>query len=143
MNQLSGGHKDFARVVADNYSQMEEQLQDCASKNHQLAVENGILLAEVNMLREALALATRESLRLQAVASTFGGQARALQAVFTTIIELAIKNGYEAAEQAPAEAQEAPQRAVPERAPETPAHPRATGEALKVDWSTMQTSMQA
>ena len=142
MNQLNGGHKEFAQAVADNYSQMEEQLQECASKNHQLAVENGILLAEVNMLREALAVSDRDRLRLQAVASTFGGQARALQAVFTTIIELAIKNGYEAVEQAPAAAQEAPQRAAKEGATETRSPAGVAGEALKVDWGTLPRSMQ-
>lgn len=135
MNQLSGGQKEFARVVADNYSMMEEQLQEAAAKNHNLLVENGILLAERNMLIEQLNEARREARRLQAVASTFGGQARALQAVFSSITELAVKNGIEAAEQAPAEAQEAPQSAAPEKAPETPAPSATAGEALKVDWA--------
>jgi len=143
MNQLNGGQKEFARVVADNYSMMEDQLQEAATKNHHLLVENGILLAERDMIREQLNDALREVRRLQAVASTFGGQARALQSVFTSITELAIKNGYEAAEQAPAKAQGAAQSAAPERAPEPPVANRAAGEALKVDWSTLPKSMQA
>jgi hypothetical protein len=113
---------------------MEEQLQDAAEKNHQLAVENGVLLAEVNMLRDTLAVAQREALRLQAVASTFGGQARALQSVFSSIIELAIKNGYEAAEQVSPRPQPAPQSVVREVVPETPAHQKPSGTPPQVDW---------
>jgi hypothetical protein len=134
MNQINGGQKEFARVVADNYSMMEEQLSDCVDKNRQLSVENGILLAEVNMLREAVALSQRETLRLQAVASTFGGQARALQSVFSSIVELAIKNGYEAAEQSAPRAQAAPQRSAQEKAPETPEPAQASGAPPQVDW---------
>ena len=141
MNQLNG-HKEFAQVVADNYSQMEEQLQDAATKNHHLAVENGVLLAEVNMLREALQKSERETRRLQAVSSTFGGQARALQSVFTSIVELAIKNGYEAAD-----APEAPQKAVQEPYVEPP---QSSGydagnaaDALRVDWATAQSGLKS
>ena len=131
MTQLNGGQKEFARVVADNYSMMEEQLQEAATKNHNLLVENGILLAERDLLREQLDEALREAKRAQAVASTFGGQARALQSVIGTIIELAIKNGYEAAD--------APQKPV-QRPAETvaPEPPKAAGvsvDPLHVDWS--------
>jgi hypothetical protein len=113
---------------------MERDLSECMDKNHQLAVENGILLAEVNMLRDALTVANKEALRLQAVASTFGGQARALSSVFNSIVELAIKNGYEAAEQAAPKAQAAPQSAARRKAPEAPIAEKASGAPPQVDW---------
>jgi hypothetical protein len=137
MNQLNGGHKEFARVVADNYSQMEEQLAEAGTKNHQLSVENGVLLAEVNMLREQLEASQRDARRLQAVASTFGGQARALQAVFTSITELAVKHGIEAAEAPQAHQEPAQEPPVPV-ARETGPAARAPADALHVDWSVIQ-----
>jgi len=118
----------------ENYTEMEQQLQRYADQNRQLLIENGAMSAEINMLREALETSDRDRLRLQAVASTFGGQARALQSVFGSIVELAIKNGYEAAEQAAPQAQAAPQSAVRERAPETPAPQKASGAPPQVDW---------
>jgi hypothetical protein len=135
MNQLNG-HKEFARVVADNYSEMEDHLQQAAAENHRLSVENGVLLAECNMLREALALAERERMRLQAVSSTFGGQARALQSVFHSIVELAIKNGYEAAEQAAQQPQAAPQKPEPIDASEIAPQRKSSGAPPVVDWET-------
>lgn len=142
MNQLNGGQKEFARVVADNYSMMEEQLAETVTKNHELAVENGVLLAEVNMLREALDKAEREARRLQAVSSTFGGQARALQSVFSSIIELAIKNGYEAAE-APQARQEPVQEPKPITAHEGHGASARAGAPPVVDWAAAEKAIKA
>lgn len=88
------------------------------------------------MLREVLAISERDRVRLQAVASTFGGQARALQAVFGSIIELAIKNGCDAAETA--DAPKAAEKAVQEPYVEPPKDMGVPTEAavdpLHVDW---------
>lgn len=118
----------------ENYTDMEQQLQSYADQNRQLLIENGIMAAEINMLREQLTISDRDRMRLQAVASTFGGQARALQSVFNSIIELAIKNGHEAAERAPQRAQAAPQSTVSEKAPEAPEPAKASGAPPQVDW---------
>ncbi len=82
----------------DNYTEMEQLLVAANDKNRLLSIQNTALLNEIGMLREAVERSDRDRMRLQAVASTFGGQARALAAIFNDIMALAIKQGIEAAD---------------------------------------------
>lgn len=135
----------------DNYADMERDLADCMEKNRDLVVDNGALVAEVNMLREALERADSDRIRLQAVSSTLTGQLLAINAVIGEAMRTAIKNGIEAEDaagkstdldQAGNEAKGILQRVKPQDggeepvAPQTsPAPPQAAIAAIGVvDW---------
>lgn len=81
-----------------NYEAMQADNDRLREANNDLLVSNRALQAEVNMLREQLAICERERKRAQAVASTFAGGARAVIAVVNDLNELAIKHGIEAME---------------------------------------------
>lgn len=91
----------------NNYGQMERDLHAAQGNVSQLRVENGSLVAEVNMLREALERSESDRIRLQAVSSTLMGQLMAINAVIGDAVKLSIKHGVEAAEeQKPEETEE-------------------------------------
>lgn len=81
----------------NNYRQMESDVARLQAEKTELLVSNRSLQAEVNMLREALERSDTDRIRLQSVASTFMGGIRALNATTLDLVNLAIKNGVEAA----------------------------------------------
>lgn len=88
---------DLQRAL-DNYNDMEADRDRLREAHADLLVANRSLQTEVNLLRETLTQSQKDCRRLQAVASTFGGQARSLSAIFNDIMALAIKHGIEAAQ---------------------------------------------
>ena len=132
MSQLNG-HAEFARVVADNYTEMESQLNDCMDANRQLAVDNSSLVAEVTMLRDALARSDRDRLRQTAIASTLTGQLLAINAVIGDAVRMAAKNGIEA-EQAPVEAAEPAHAPNPHDIVQPTMRAEGYGLPPQVDW---------
>lgn len=94
---------DLERAL-NNYREMEADRDRLRESHADLLVSNRSLQAEVNMLRESLERSDNDRIRLQAIASTFVGGIRSLNAVCTDLYSLAIKNGVEAAEAAQPEA---------------------------------------
>jgi hypothetical protein len=84
----------------DDYREMERDRNEARHEASELRIHNGALMAEVAMLREALERSDADRIRLQAIASTFVGGVRSLNAVAADLYKLAIKNGLEAAEAA-------------------------------------------
>ena len=82
----------------DDYRAMERARDEARHECTELRIHNGALVAEVQMLREALDRSDTDRVRLQAIASTFVGGVRSLNAVAADLYNLAIKNGVEAEE---------------------------------------------
>jgi chromosome segregation ATPase len=133
-----------------NYRDLEQHCTGLQQEIIDLRVENGSLVAEVNMLREALERSENDRVRLQAVSSTLTGQLLSINAAIAEVMRTAIKHGIEAVEQrednldqAGAEARDVLRRVEPagasETAPEStpsPRPPQAVGAPLEqVDWS--------
>jgi len=146
---IERAQEDINRAMA-NYRDLEEHCAGLQQEIIDLRVENGALVAEVNMLREALERSENDRVRLQAVSSTLTGQLLGINAVIAEAMRTAIKHGIEATEQredtlehAGAESRDVLQRVEPAAAPETapepnasPRHPQAVGAPLEqVDWS--------
>ena len=116
--------RDQLAEAFENYKRMAAEVEKYKTLTMDLRVENGSLVAEVTMLRDALERSDADRIRLQAIASTFVGGVRSLNAVAADLYKLAIKNGLEAAEsiepekkadldQAGTEAREIIERVVP------------------------------
>lgn len=133
--------------AADDYVEMEQRLEECQEKVRTLTIDNGVLLAEVKMLREELARADADRIRLQAVASTLSGELLSINDVIAGAVRRALESGVSAArkaQQAPPAAEKPAQEAALvelEKLTEAPkalqAPPQAAGTALpgKVDWA--------
>jgi hypothetical protein len=83
-----------------NYKDMEAERDRLRFDMNELRVRENSLLAEVNMLREALERSDNDRIRLQAVASSLAGGLKAINAVIGDQMASAIKNGVVAVEQA-------------------------------------------
>lgn len=90
--------RDQLAEAFENYKRMAAEVEKYKVLTMDLRVENGSLVAEVTMLREALERSDADRIRLQAIASTFVGGVRSLNAVAADLYKLAIKNGLEAAD---------------------------------------------
>lgn len=88
--------RDELQEAFENYRQLKIEHARVVQENLDLRVENGALVAEVNMIREAHERAETDRVRLQAIASTFVGGIRGLNAVAADLYSLAIKHGLEA-----------------------------------------------
>ncbi len=82
----------------DNYRELEARLREVEQRNTELQVREGILVAEVNMLREALDRSEDERVQKTAIAATFVAQAKSLNAILADMIRTANANGIEAIE---------------------------------------------
>jgi hypothetical protein len=122
--------RDQLAEAFENYKRMAAEVEKYKTLTMDLRVENGSLVAEVTMLREALERSDADRIRLQAIASTFVGGVRSLNAVAADLYRLAIKNGIEAADsakpeekaeldQAGAEARDIIERVAPATVPPT------------------------
>lgn len=116
--------RDELHEAFENYRQLKIEHARVQQENLNLRVENGSLVAELGMIREAHDRAETDRVRLQAIASTFVGGIRSLNAVAADLYALAIKNGLEAVDaikpeekmeldQAGAEAHDIIERVVP------------------------------
>lgn len=88
------------QVALDDYDRMKSELEQCKYQLNELRIANGALSSEVSMLREHLERTDADRIRLQAVASTFMGGIRGLNAITMDLVQQAIKNGVEATEKA-------------------------------------------
>ncbi len=129
----------------ENYSTMEEQLAEARQKIVELSIDNGSLVAEVSMLREELARADADRIRLQAVSSTLSGELLSINDVIAGAVRRALDAGTKVAKTATAAPEKpAHEDAVAELAqlaeePKAiPAPSQGNGEAFppKVDWKT-------
>lgn len=130
----------------ENYSTMEEQLAESRQKIVELSIDNGSLVAEVNMLREELARADADRIRLQAVASTLNGELTAIKDVIDGSVRRALEAGVHAKpELASAEPEKPAQQAAIEALTQLaedrktlPAPSPGNGSAFppSVDWKT-------
>lgn len=137
----------LVRAVA-NYSEMEEQLAEANRKIVELSIDNGSLTAEVNMLREELARADADRLRLQAVASTLNGELTAIKDVIDGSVRRALEAGVRVKAEPPRQEPMKPthEAAVEElsqlaaEAKALPGPPKVDGKSIptQVDWSQIQ-----
>jgi predicted nuclease with TOPRIM domain len=86
----------------DDYNEMKAERDRLRHEMNELRIQNGALIAEVNMLRDSLERCDSDRTRLQSVSSTLLGQLMAINAVIADSVRLSIKNGVEAAEAAKA-----------------------------------------
>jgi hypothetical protein len=92
--------RDQLAEAFENYKRMAAEVEKYKTLTMDLRVENGSLVAEVTMLREALERSDADRIRLQAVSSTLMGQLRSINAVIADSVKLAIKHGLEAVDEA-------------------------------------------
>lgn len=90
--------RDELHEAFENYRQLKVEHARVQQENLDLRVENGSLIAELGMIREAHDRAETDRVRLQAIASTFVGGIRSLNAVAADLYGLALKNGLDAAD---------------------------------------------
>lgn len=144
--------KNPLQDALDNYQQMEHERNIAVEHARTLVASNHALLAEANMLREALARADSDRIRLQAISSTLLGRLFSINDVVGGAVKAAIREGIEAShaakaedelDRAGAEAQAIIQRVAPAAGPEVtveppapPAPPQGVGAPIPgVDWS--------
>lgn len=119
------------QVALDNYHMMEAQRDSATDRASQLNVANGSLVAEVHMLREQLAVADADRIRLQAVASTLLGRLLGINDCIAGAVKAAVKDGIDATapkddpEPARPEPASLAQRVAAARPPETAEHREA------------------
>jgi hypothetical protein len=113
----------------DDYHDMEGELNRALARAAELTTTNNALLAEANMLREALERADADRIRLQAVSSVLLGRLLSINDVIGGAVRASIKEGIEAEqearpeeglERAGAEAQAILQRVQPQERIEPP-----------------------
>ena len=116
--------RDELQEAFENYRQLKIEYARVLQENLDLRVENGALVAEVNMIRESYREADSDRCKLQAVSSSLAGGLKAIKAVIDDQLRTAIKNGIEAVEPGELEAEleqaGAEVRDIIERAAPTP-----------------------
>lgn len=136
--------KELQTKLDDYYANIEHRLQQAEADNVSLSIEKGSLVAEVGMLREQLARADTDRVRLQAVASTLSGELMAIRDVIDGSVRRALEAGIIAQKTPPAEPERLTQKAAMvelEKLAEEPralqAPPQETRGAIAppVDWS--------
>lgn len=93
----------------DNYNEMERALAAAENRAIDLSVQNGALMSEVKMLREAYERADGQRIHLQAVSATLLGRLLSINDVIGGAVRASIKEGIEAVDTANAESE--PERA--------------------------------
>ena len=88
--------RDELHEAFENYRQLKAENSRLMQENLELRVENGSMVAEVRMLREALDKSDDDCRRLQATSSSLAGGLKAINAVIADQLRTAIKNGIEA-----------------------------------------------
>jgi hypothetical protein len=112
----------------DDYHMMERERDQARHQAMELLTSNNALLAEANMLREALERADADRIRLQAISSTLLGRLLAINDCIGGAVKASIKDGIDAVHAAKAdnelerdaeEAQAIFQRVTPHQPAET------------------------
>ncbi len=124
----------------NDYHLMEREKDAAVGQAADLRATNGALVAEVNMLREALERADGDRIRLQAISSTLLGRLLAINDTIAGAVRAAVKDGIDAStpkepEPALSEPAEAPQSAPEPVAPEQPLRVLSTPVPPVADWS--------
>ncbi len=97
--------RDELQEAFESYKQLKIEHARVLQENLDLRVENGSLIAEVNMIRESYREADSDRCKLQAVSSSLAGGLKAIKAVIDDQLRTAIKNGIEAVEPSEREAE--------------------------------------
>lgn len=97
--------RDELQEAFENYRQLKIEHARVLQENLDLRVENGSLVAEVNMIRESYRQADSDRCKLQAVSSSLAGGLKAIKAVIDDQLRTAIKNGIEAVDPSVQEAE--------------------------------------
>jgi hypothetical protein len=83
----------------NDYCEMKRERDKAMHDQNEMRVQNGALIAEVNMLRQSLEQSDVDRIRLQSVSSTLLGRLLAINAVIGDAVRDSIRNGIEAVEE--------------------------------------------